>query len=415
MPLDGARIGVQRDAMPGAGTDHTRPWSAAPAPAIVLVEPQMGENIGTTARAMANFGLSDLRLVAPRDGWPNPRAKAAASGADPVLEAARVFPDLRSAVADLTFTLATTARAHTQAKPVLSPEAAARACAARIAAGAGTGVLFGRERNGLENDEVGLCDGIVTYPVNPAFSSLNLAQAVLVIGYEWFKLTTAGALPFEMPELSEPAPKEQLFAFFDRLETALEQAEFFRPPEKRHVMTVNLRNIVTRMSPTRQDIQTLAGVVDALVEGRKGPAAGGILDEEGTLSLRALVAAEPVDPAGRLGPVRGLTRLLRRNPTEGERIVWAALVTDRRLAGRGYKRRVPVGPHIVDFVSFPERTVIEIDDGTEDAGGRRRRHGWLDAKGYRIVEIASADIAAEGLRLADRLCAALGDTMQKKD
>jgi tRNA/rRNA methyltransferase len=382
-----------------SGTDQSRPWLAIPAPSIVLVEPQMGENIGTTARAMANFGLSDLRLVAPRDGWPNPRAKAAASGADSILENAQVFPDLRAAIADLGFVVAATARCHTQAKPVLGPEAAAKAITEKIAGGSKAGVVFGRERNGLESDEVGLADAIVTYPVNPAFASLNLAQAVLLMSYEVSKLATGGALPYQQEQLSEPAPKQQLHAFFDRLEYELERVEFYRPPEKRPVMSVNLRNIILRMSPTRQDVQTLSGVIDALVSGRKGPAAGGVLNPGEAVSLRSLVAAEAT--VGVTAPVRGLARLVRRNPTEAERVVWASLVTDRRLAGRGYKRRVPIGPHIVDFVSFPEKTVLELDDGTEEPAGAARRRAWLNERGYRVVTLVPASLTAE--TVADRL------------
>src|SRR5262249_22558730 len=184
--------------MPGSGTDKTKTWIGG-GPIVILVEPQLGDNIGTTARAMANFGLSRLRLVKPRDGWPNPRAYAAASGADRILDEAVLYDTMEAAIADCTYVLATTARAHDQAKPVLGPEEAARVMAPRIAAGESVGVVFGRERYGLENTEVALTDAIVTYPVNPAFASLNLAQAVLGIGYEWFKLVTDSALPFAMP------------------------------------------------------------------------------------------------------------------------------------------------------------------------------------------------------------------------
>src|SRR5690606_35771970 len=148
--------------MPGAGTDKTKRWVEAPAPVVILVEPQLGENIGTTARAMANFGLSELRLVKPRDTWPNARARAAASGADRVLEAARLYESVEAAIADCTRVLATTARAHDQAKPVVSAEAAAHTIAPHVAAGERVGILFGRERWGLENDEVALADTIVT-------------------------------------------------------------------------------------------------------------------------------------------------------------------------------------------------------------------------------------------------------------
>src|SRR2546429_6245218 len=175
--------------MPGSGIDKTKTWIEG-GPIVILVEPQLGDNIGTTARAMANFGLSRLRLVKPRDGWPNPRAWVAASGADRILNDATLHDTIEAAIGDLTFVLATTARAHDQAKPVIGPEAAAREMAPRIAAGESVGVLFGRERYGLENHEVALADRILTLPVNPAFASLNLAQAVVIVAYEWFKLSS---------------------------------------------------------------------------------------------------------------------------------------------------------------------------------------------------------------------------------
>src|SRR3984957_9555158 len=181
--------------MPGAGTDHTKEWSALAGPVVVLVEPQLGENIGTAARAMANFGLTRLRLVRPRDAWPNVHARRAASGADAVLDAAALYDTLEAALADCIFVLATTARAHDQAKPVVGAAQAAELMAPRIAAGGTVAILFGRERNGLENDEVALADCIVTLPVNPAFASLNLAQAVVIVAYEWFKLASNAKLP----------------------------------------------------------------------------------------------------------------------------------------------------------------------------------------------------------------------------
>ncbi len=385
--------------MPGAGTDKTKSWADTAGPTIILVEPQLGENIGTTARAMANFGLSELRLVKPRDAWPNPRAHAAASGADRLLEEAKLYDTVEAAIADCTLVLACTARAHDQAKPVIGPQEAAGVMAPRIAAGERVGILFGRERYGLENHEVGLADQIITFPVNPAFASLNLAQAVLVMAYEWFKLTTGNALPFSMPRKSGPAPKEQLLAFFGNLERELETVEFFRPPEKRETMQVNLRNIFHRMQPTQQDIQTLHGVIMAIAEGRKGPARGGVLDGEEAQMLRAVLAEHG---HGRLpseqGPVRGLARLLRRNPTDAERALWDALTNDRRFAGRGFKRQVPIGPHIVDFVSFPLRTVIELMPGEESeaaAKARRERRDWLGARGYRVTDIVAAAIEAD--------------------
>ena len=385
--------------MPGAGTDNTKRWVDEPAPVVILVEPQLGENVGAAARAMANFGLSQLRLVRPRDSWPNARAKAAASGADRVLDNAKLFDRLEAAIADCTLVFATTARAHDQAKPVVSAEDAVRQMAPCIAAGETVGVLFGRERWGLENDEVGLADRIITLPVNPAFASLNLAQAVLVVGYEWFKLARGGALPFSMSQKSEPAVKEQLLAFFATVERALEQVEFFRPPEKRATMQINLRNIFNRMQPTRQDIQTLHGVITAIAEGRKGPARGGVLDGEEAEVLRALLAehAQVRVPSER-APVRGLARLLRRNPTDAERALWDALVNDRRLAGKGFKRQVPIGPHIADFVSFPLRVVIDLaPEGESEAAVAARgvRRTWLEQRGYRVLAIAAERVGSD--------------------
>src|SRR5437588_7768977 len=233
--------------MPGAGTDKTKNWIEMPGPIIVLVEPQLGENIGAAARVMGNFGLSRLRLVKPRDGWPNMQARRAASGADRVLDDAQLHDNVEAAIADCTLVLATTARAHDQAKPVISPDAAAALLAPRVAGGENVAVLFGRERYGLQNNEVALADRIVTFPVNPAFASLNLAQAVAIVAYEWFKLACGGALPFAMPQKSPPAAKEQIEAFFIHLEQELDRMEYFRPLDKRATMLVKLHNIFARM------------------------------------------------------------------------------------------------------------------------------------------------------------------------
>ena len=182
---------------------------------------------------------------------------------------------------------------------------------AEIAGGGTVGILFGRERYGLQNEEVALADRIITFPVNPGFASLNLAQAVLLIGYEWFKLSTAGALPFAMPERSERASQHQMQAFFDNLVRELDKVEFLRPAEKRETMLVNLRNIFSRMEPTKQDMHTLHGVVMAIAEGRKGPAKGGVLDGEQATRLRALLAEHGQGALpSESGTVRGLARLL---------------------------------------------------------------------------------------------------------
>src|SRR4051812_18874137 len=269
--------------MSGSGTDKTKSGRELTGPVVILVEPQLGENIGMAARAMGNFALTRLRIVKPRDGWPNIAAQRAAAGADHILDHAELFESVEEAVADLTLLFATTARAHDQAKPVVAPEAAAVEIVAHVAGQhaaaerGGVGILFGRERYGLQNEEVALANRIITFPVNPGFASLNLAQAVLLIGYEWFKLSTGGALPFAMPERSERASQHQMQAFFDNLVRELDRVEFLRPAEKRNTMLVNLRNIFTRMDPTKQDMHTLHGVVMAIAEGRKGPAKGGVL------------------------------------------------------------------------------------------------------------------------------------------
>src|SRR6185437_2892576 len=379
--------------MSGSGTDKTKSGRELAGPVVILVEPQLGENIGMAARAMGNFGLTRLRIVNPRDGWPNVHARRAASGADHILDHAELFDTVQQAVADCSLLLATTARAHDQAKPVVAPEAAAVEMAGQIKTGGTVGILFGRERWGLTNEEVGLSNRIITFPVNPGFASLNLAQAVLLVGYEWFKLSTAGVLPFAMPERSEPASQHQIQAFFDNLVRELDEVEFLRPAEKRATMLVNLRNIFTRMEPTRQDMHTLHGVVMAIAEGRKGPAKGGVLDSAQATRLRALLAEQ-----GQGGPsadgsstVRGLARLLRRNPTDAERILWQALTRDRRFAGL-FKRQTPVGRHIPDFVSFTQRVAIELVNANETEiimKDRAERRRWLEERDYQVLDIAA--------------------------
>ena len=180
--------------MPGAGTDKTKRWIETPAPIVVLVEPQLGENIGAAARAMANFGLPRLRLVKPLKGWPNEKARVMAAGADRILDGVVLYDTLEEAIGDCNFVLATTARNHDQAKPVISADAAAAEMAPRVAWGESVAIIFGRERIGLENHEIALADRIVTLPVNPAFASLNLAQAVVIVAYEWFKYAGGGAI-----------------------------------------------------------------------------------------------------------------------------------------------------------------------------------------------------------------------------
>src|SRR5665213_1281165 len=392
--------------MSGSGTDKTKSGLDVAGPIVILVEPQLGENIGMAARAMGNFGLTRLRIVNPRDGWPNVHARRAASGADHILDHVALFDTVEQAVADCTLLFATTARAHDQAKPVVAPEAAALEIASQVAGGGKVGILFGRERYGLQNEEVALADRIITFPVNPGFASLNLAQAVLLMGYEWFKLTTEGALPFAMPERSEPASQHQMQAFFDNLVRELDRVEFLRPAEKRETMLVNLRNIFTRMDPTKQDMHTLHGVVMAIAEGRKGPAKGGVLDGEQATRLRALLAEHGQSALpSESGTVRGLARLLRRNPTDAERILWQALRTDHRFAGQ-FKRQTPVGRHIPDFVSFPHRLAIELvnpDETEVIVNDRAARQAWLEARSYRVIAMAVAGVENDLAGELDRL------------
>lgn len=398
--------------MPGAGTDKTKRWIEQPGPIVVLVEPQMGENIGAAARAMANFGLGRLRLVKPRQGWPNEKATVMAAGATRVLEAAQLYETLAEAVADCSFVVATTARHHDQLKAIVNAEEAAREVAPRVAAGDTVALVFGRERNGLENHEVGLADRILTLPVNPAFASLNLAQAVIVVAYEWFKLAGVDAVRADEPRRSPPVGKQQLGAFFRDLERELDKVEFFRPAEKRETMTINLHNIFTRMELTQQDVRTLHGVIMAIANGRKGPARGGTLDPQAAEELRGIIADHGAGTVlQERAPVKGLARLLRRNPTEAERIFWTALTNDRRFAGLSFKRQVPLGPHMADLVSIPLRCVIELMPANETETARElrpARHQWLAARNYRVITIAAADVEKDVKAVLDELAPRVG-------
>jgi tRNA/rRNA methyltransferase len=250
-----------------AGTDHSREAPSG-GPAIILVEPQMGENIGTAIRAMYNCGLTDLRLVKPRDGWPNEKAEAAASGATEVLDRVRLYDRAEDAIADLRHVYVTTARDRYMVKKILTPRAAAvemRAFAGRDEA---CGVMFGPERTGLVNDHVALADRVIRVPLNPAFSSLNLAQAVLVVGYEWFQ-SADGTPPEELAiGHSRPATKEELLRFFEHFEEALDGSGFLRTADKRPGMVRNLRNLFQRAECTEQELRTLHGVVTAFMGAR---------------------------------------------------------------------------------------------------------------------------------------------------
>ena len=254
---------------------------AGAAPAIILVEPQLADNIGMVGRAMANFGLSELRLVKPRDGWPNEKARIAASGATFIIDDAQWYPDFESALADCTYVVATTARQRDLAKPVFTPEQAIAELRQRIASGQRCGIIFGRERNGLETGEIANADAIVMAPVDKTFASLNLAQSVLLLAYEWMKQSGQGSLgrvtTYETAIAAgmnirgfELANKGEMMGFFEHLEGELATKGFFNPPEKRPTVVQHLRSMFSRMQPTQQEVRTLRGIVKALVHG-KGP------------------------------------------------------------------------------------------------------------------------------------------------
>lgn len=247
-----------------AGTDTSKEFVFRPTPAVILCEPQLGENIGATARAMANFGLWDLRLVNPRDGWPNEKAVAAAAKASHVIERVQVFDKVEEAVAGLSLVYATTARSREMFKPVIGPDEAATRLSAHIGGGQKAGILFGRERWGLNNEEVALSDAIVTLPVEPAFASLNIAQAVLVVAYEWRRIALAQEpLPFAGDE-GEPAPREQVLGLVEQLGEALDRVNFFKSAGKRPGMMNNIRSMFSRAGFNAQEVRTLRGIVAAL-------------------------------------------------------------------------------------------------------------------------------------------------------
>ncbi|HVS15626.1 MAG TPA: RNA methyltransferase [Thermoanaerobaculia bacterium] len=236
-------------------------------PAVILVEPQLGENIGACARAMLNCGLEDLRLVRPRDGWPNPKATAAATGASArVIERARVLARTEEAVADLAPLLATTARSRDLLLPVMGP---AEAIAALRRAPRQGGLLFGPERTGLHNDDLVLAHAVVEIPLNPELSSLNLAQAVLLLAYRWFEATSQGDAPAVVVDEEDLATAGELHNFYEHLEQELDAAEFFRVREKRAGMVQNLRALFARARLRRHEVRTLHGIVATLTGRRK--------------------------------------------------------------------------------------------------------------------------------------------------
>jgi len=233
------------------------------APVFILVEPQMGENIGATARAMLNFGVSALRLVRPRDGWPNPKAAAMASGAAFVIDQARVFDSVDEAIADCQYVVAATARQRDLKLPVMTPAEVASELKPRINAEQRCAILFGGERNGLSSDQVARADAILSVPVNPAFASINLSQAALLVAYEWSQLSSDGEETLPLAE-EPPAAREYVGHLVDQLEASLEASGYFFPAEKKPSMTRTLRNMFARAGFTESEIRTLHGVIKSL-------------------------------------------------------------------------------------------------------------------------------------------------------
>lgn len=268
------RHGIRR-----AGQSGAPPHDDDNTPVLILVRPQLADNIGMVARAMANFGLEHLRLVEPRDGWPNEKARIAASGANFIIDGAEAYPTFEDGLTGLNWVCAATARQRDLAKHVLTPEQAIAEMRRRIAEGQRCGVLFGPERNGLETSEIANADAMVLAPVNPSFASLNLAQAVLLLSYEWMKQNGSGTLgrvtTYEAPlepglrmRGSRPANREELTAFFTHIEHELDASGFFSSPDKRPSVIQNLRSMFVRMGATEQEIRTLRGIVKALAHSR---------------------------------------------------------------------------------------------------------------------------------------------------
>lgn len=251
-----------------AGTDHKKPSVIHDdGPAIILIVPQLGENIGKAVRAMYNFGLTDLRLVAPRDGWPNEAAVAPAAGADIVLEKTRVYPTTAEAIADLKYVYATTARPRDMIKEVVTPKECCLRMRGAVNEGEKVGLLFGPEKAGLKNDDIALSTAIVSVPLNPSFASINLATAVGLLSYEWFQTGTDVPESYTPTLDTRPASAGELQKLFDHIEDELEEAGYFRSDQRRSLMRRNLRNIFTRSEMTHEEVSTMRGVVKALATG----------------------------------------------------------------------------------------------------------------------------------------------------
>jgi tRNA/rRNA methyltransferase len=238
-----------------------------PPPAVILSHPQIGENIGAAARAMKNFGLTDLRLVAPQCRWPNERAQALASGAVDILAAARVYPDIAAALADIRLVLATTARGRDVVREILTPEAAATRLREAERGGVASALLFGGERAGLTNDELSLAEAVITIPT-AEFSSLNLGQAVLLIGHEWLKAADTTPASRTRKTIAEPATRQELIDLFEHLERELDAGGFFFPAAKKETMVRNIRAMILRSGLSDQEVRTIRGMIVALVKNK---------------------------------------------------------------------------------------------------------------------------------------------------
>ncbi|MBT6960485.1 MAG: RNA methyltransferase, partial [Rhodospirillaceae bacterium] len=256
-----------------SGTDTTKesitPLGGGGGPAVVLVESQLAENIGTAARAMYNCGLTDMRLVKPKQDWLSEKALAASSGASEVLKSAGFYESTEDAIADLEFIAATTARPRDMVKTVWTPHHAGGELATRATAGTKIGILFGREKSGLKNHDIGLADVIIEAPLNPAYSSLNLAQAVLIVAYEWYQASQASEAETIPYGITRPANKDELNLLFQHLEYELDTCGFLHVEEKRPSMVLNIRTMLQRAALTEQEVRTLHGVVTELRYGRR--------------------------------------------------------------------------------------------------------------------------------------------------
>ncbi|GLQ34406.1 tRNA (cytidine/uridine-2'-O-)-methyltransferase TrmJ [Amylibacter marinus] len=253
-----------------SGTDHAKAadW-AGPTPTVILVEPQMGENIGAAARAMWNFGLDRMRIINPRDGWPNPKAQAMASGAGRVMDAVQVHERTETALEDLNFTFATTARSRDLTKLVVTPERAMEMTHSMIAEGQKVGVMFGPERSGLANEDIVQANALISVPVNPAFASLNLAQCVLLLAYEWRRLAGTDAPSFMEMAGTDFASGLEVQKLGERMEEALGARGFFWPEDKAESMILTLRNMLSRLNMTQADIRVFHGIIKTMEKPRR--------------------------------------------------------------------------------------------------------------------------------------------------